>query len=179
MAYTITRRDGTVLYTDFGASDVRAALSAARWPLPCIKLHNADLANTDLTGLDLTNADLANADFTNANLQDVDFSRANLDKCDFTGANLYGVDFTGANLSNIITVPQWVIQGQVRSDGRQFFLQRLSEDELPMIKVGTVYLSMHAAKAWYSAVEGTRGNPEETRIIIQALVDTAAALGLR
>jgi len=163
-SYTLRRKNGSVVLC--AASPKDALLQAKR---ENINLHNLSLFGLDFTG----------SDFSGANLQDVYFILSNMRECDFTNANLRGVDFSNAGLSNIITAPQWIIQGQVRSDGKAFFLQRLTDDDTPMVKAGPIYLSVLAAVAWYSAVEGTRGNLEETRIIIQALIDTAKALGLK
>lgn len=177
MTISIYRRDGAILFSSPTAKDAREALHEA-W-FNDVELHYAVLTKYDLNGLDLTGMDLAGSDFTGSNLQDVNFSRANLIGCNFKNTNLSGADFSRADISNIITAPQWIIQGQVRSDGRAFFLQRLTEDECPMIKSGPIYFSILSAIAWYSAVEGTRGNREETLTIIQAMVDTMKALGLK
>ncbi len=163
--------------TSLKVENIKATLNQARENNK--KIQVSDLSGEDLSNLDFTGMDLSGSDFRNSNLQNVFFIRSNLDKCDFTGANLHGADFTGANLSNIITEPQWIIQGQVRSDGRAFFLQRLTGDDCPMIKSGPIYFSALSAIAWYSAVEGSRGNREETLIIIQSLIDTMKALGLK
>jgi len=173
-SYTLRRKNGSVVLC--AASPKDALLQAKR---ENINLHNLDLTNADLSNLSLFGLDFTGSDFSGANLQDVYFILSNMRECDFTNANLRGVDFSNAGLSNIITAPQWIIQGQVRSDGKAFFLQRLTDDDTPMVKAGPIYLSVLAAVAWYSAVEGTRGNLEETRIIIQALIDTAKALGLK
>lgn len=174
-SYALKRRNGLVVL--YAASPKEALLNAKRQN---ISLQNLDLTNADLSNLSLIGLDFAGSDFRGANLQDTYFILSNMRGCDFTGANLHGVDFSNADLSNIITAPQWIIQGQVRSDGVAFFLQRLTGDDHPMIRAGSIYLSVHAARAWYSAVEGTwdgvlvgtRGNIDETNIIIQAMVDT-------
>ncbi len=142
-------------------------------------LRDIDLAQLDLSGLDFTGMDLGGCSFAGANLAGSFFNRADLTGCDFTNAKLTDTDFSHAKLQNITTAPQWIVQGQVRSDGRAFFLQRLTEDAEPMIKAGPHYLTPAKARALYSMVEGTHGQKEETLIIIQALIDTAKALGLK
>lgn len=181
-SYELKRRDGSVIL--YATSPKDALIQAKRQN---INLHNLDLANTDLSNLSLFGLDFTGSDFSGANLQDVYFILSNMSGCDFTNANLRGVDFKNANLTNITTAPQWIIQGQVRSDGVAFFLQRLTGDDNPMVKAGPIYFSVHAARAWYSALDGTwgsvlmgtQGNLDETKIIIQAMVDTMNVLGLK
>ena len=121
-----------------------------------------NLRNADLRGADLYGADLRGADLRGANLRGADLRGADLRGADLSRANLYGADLGD----------QWIIQGQVRSDGYAFFLQKLTQDKEPMIKAGCRYFTIPEAQAHWE--ETRKGTPlfDETRAIVRAMVDT-------
>ena len=85
---------------------------------------------------------------------------------------LRGADLRGANLYGADLGRQWIIQGQIRSDGYAFFLQRLTGDPGPMVKAGCRYFTIPEAQAhWESTRPGTPLG-DETRAIVRAMVDT-------
>ena len=95
------------------------------------------------------------------------------------GADLTGANLTRANLVDADSGNQWIIQGQTRSDGYAFFLQRLTQDAEPMIKAGCRYFTIAKAQEHW---EKTRaGTPlfDETRAIVRAMVDTMHIRGLK
>src|ERR1700721_2650513 len=61
------------------------------------------------------------------------------------GAYLGGADLGGADLGD-----QWIIQGPVRSDGYAFFLQKLKDDDKPMVKAGCRYVTIPEAHAHWT-----------------------------
>ena len=102
-------------------------------------------------------------------LQEANLSRANL-----SGADLSGADLSRANLGE-----QWVIQGQHRSDGYPFFLQRLTGDKEPMVKAGCRYFTLMQAEAHWTATRGGTKLFDETRAIVRAMVDVMHIRGLK
>ena len=109
---------------------------------------------------------------TNAVLKTVDSDT--LGDANLGDANLGGANLGGADLDD-----QWIIQGQTRSDGYAFFLQRLTDDPGPMIKAGYRYLTIPDAQAhWESTHKGTPLG-DETFAIIEAMVKTMTIRGLK
>jgi hypothetical protein len=98
-----------------------------------------------------------------------------------SGADLSGADLSGANLSSANLGSQWVIQGQTRSDGYAFFLQRLTADTEPMIKAGCRYFTLAQGQAHWEATRQVQTPAlfNETRAIVRALVDTMHIRGLK
>ena len=108
-----------------------------------------------------------------ANLYGADLGGAYLGGANLRGANLYGANLRDANLGG-----QWIIQGQTRSDGYAFFLQKLTADIEPMIKAGCRYFPVAQAEAHWTATRGGTKLGDETRAIVRALVDVAHIRGL-
>jgi len=88
-------------------------------------------------------------------------------------ANLCGANLGGANLGG-----QWIIQGQTRSDGYPFFLQKLTGDKEPMVKAGCRLFTVEEAQKHWTATRGGTPLGEETEIIVRSLVRLARVRGL-
>ncbi len=87
------------------------------------------------------------------------------------GADLRSADLRGAYLGGADLGEQWIIQGQTRSDGYAFFLQRLKDDTEPMIKAGCRHFTIaDAQKHWETTRKGEK-LLDETRAIVRAMVD--------
>jgi hypothetical protein len=95
------------------------------------------------------------------------------------GADLRGADLRGAYLRGADLGVQWIIQGQTRSDGYQFFLQRLKYDSEPMIKAGCCHFTIAQAQAHWETTRRGQKLLDETRIIVRAMVDTMHLRGLK
>ena len=120
---------------------------------------NCKEALQEADGADLFGADLFGADLSGANL---------------SGANLSGANLSGANLGE-----QWIIQGQTRSDGFAFFLQRLTQDTEPMVKAGCRYFTIAQAQEHWETTRAGQPLLAETQIILRAMVDTMHIRGLK
>ena len=114
-------------------------------------------------------ANLAGASLTGAYLVGANLTGADLTRADLTGAYLVGADLED----------QWIIQGQTRSDGYAFFLQRLTADTEPMIKAGCRYFTIAQAQEHWEKTRGGTPLGDETRAIIRAMVDTMHIRGLK
>jgi hypothetical protein len=112
-------------------------------------------------------------------LQEAVSARANLSRADLCGANLCGANLCGAKLGGAKLGEQWIIQGQVRSDGYAFLLQRLKDDKEPMIKAGCRYLTLADAEKHWTATRAGTPLFHETRAIVRAMVDTMHMRGLK
>ena len=157
---------------NLGGADLRGA-DLSRANLGCADLRGANLGCADLRGADLGCADLRGADLSCANLSSANLSRANLRGADLSRADLSSADLGGADLGG-----QWIIQGATRSDGYAFFLQKLTADKEPMVKAGCRYFTLaQAQKHWESTRAGTVLF-DETRAIVQCMVDIAHGRGL-
>ena len=101
---------------------------------------------------------------------------ANLSRADLSRANLSRANLSRANLGT-----QWIIQGQTRSDGYAFSLQRLTADTEPMIKAGCRYFTLAQGQAHWEATRQVQTPAlfNETRAIVRALVDTMHIRGLK
>ena len=117
-------------------------------------------------------------------LEDAITSAAYLGGADLRGAYLGGTDLRaaylgGAYLGGADFGAQWIIQGQTRSDGYAFFLQRLTADTEPMIKAGCHYFTIAQAQTHWETTR--KGQPllAETRAIVRAMVDTMHIRGLK
>jgi len=64
---------------------------------------------------------------------------------------------------------QWIIQGPVRSDGYAFFLQKLKDDDKPMVKAGCRYVTIPEAHAHWTETRGGTPLGEETFAILDFL----------
>jgi uncharacterized protein YjbI with pentapeptide repeats len=138
------------------------------------ELEKAVREDANLSGANLSRANLSGANLSHANLSHANLSGANLYGAYLSGADLRGADLYGANLGD-----QWIIQGQTRSDGYAFFLQRLTQDTEPMVKAGCRYFTIVQAQAhWETTRAGTK-LLDETRAIVRALVETMHIRGLK
>ena len=166
---------GANLYgADLRGADLRGAY------LYGANLYGADLYGADLRGADLRGADLRGADLRGADLRGADLYGANLRGANLRGADLYGANLRGANLRGANLGDQWVIQGQVRSDGYAFFLQHLTGDNEPMVKAGCRYFTLSQAQAhWEAPGYSSPALAKETRAIVRAMVDTMHIRGLK
>ncbi len=95
------------------------------------------------------------------------------------GADLRGADLRGAYLRGADLGEQWIIQGQTRSDGYAFFLQRLKDDTEPMIKAGCRHFTIAAAQKHWETTRAGQPLLAETRIIVRAMVDTMHLRGVK
>jgi len=107
-------------------------------------------------------------------LQEAARSGAYLIVADLRGANLRGAYLSGADLGD-----QWVIQGQTRSDGYTFFLQRLTGYIEPMIKAGCRLKTIPDAQAHWETTRKGEKLLDETRAIVRAMVDVMHIRGLK
>ena len=95
-------------------------------------------------------------------------------KAELEAAAKCGADLRGADLGE-----QWIIQGQHRSDGYPFFLQRLTGDEEPMVKAGCRYFTIAQAKEHWETTRKGEKLLGETRAIVRAMVDVMSIRGLK
>ena len=107
-------------------------------------------------------------------LQEAVKNSADLRSADLRGADLRGADLGGADLGE-----QWIIQGQTRSDGYPFFLQRLTSDKEPMVKAGCRYFTIAQAQEHWEKTRKGQKLLDETRAIVRAMVDTMHIRGLK
>jgi hypothetical protein len=162
------RLTNTVLYHSKPAATVREALLVA------VK-SGANLRGAYLGGADLGGAYLGGADLRGAYLRGADLGGAYL-----RGADLGGADLGSAYLGSAYLGDQWIIQGQIRSDGYAFFLQRLTADTEPMVKAGCRYKTIVEAQAhWEDPAYRSPVLAKETRAIVRAMVDTMHIRGLK
>ncbi len=85
----------------------------------------------------------------------------------------------GADLGGAYLGGQWIIQGQTRSDGYAFFLQRLTDDTEPMIKAGCRHFTTTQAREHWQTTRGGTPLGDETFAIIDCLVRTMEIRGLK
>ena len=95
------------------------------------------------------------------------------------GADLRGADLGGADLGGADLGEQWIIQGQTRSDGYAFSLQKLKENTEPMIKAGCRYFTISQAQAHWETTRAGQSLLAETRAIVRAMVDVMHIRGLK
>ena|ERR1700719_4451996 len=76
---------------------------------------------------------------------------------------------SGAYLGGAYLGDQWIIQGPVRSDGYAFFLQKLKDDDKPMVKAGCRYVTIPEAHAHWTETRGGTPLGEETFAILDFL----------
>ena len=162
----IKSRTGDVLHVVEAGSLVGADLRGA-------KLRGADLIGADLRGANLRGANLYGADLRGANLRGADLRGANLYRADLHGADLSGADLRGANLGD-----QWIIQGGTRADGYAFFLQKLTDDDAPMVKAGCRYMTIDDAREHWTETRGGTPLGDESLELIASLEKIAKLRGL-
>jgi len=104
---------------------------------------------------------------------------ADLRRADLRGADLGGADLRGADLRGADLGEQWIIQGQTRSDGYAFSLQKLKENTEPMIKAGCRYFTISQAQAHWETTRAGQSLLAETRAIVRAMVDVMHIRGLK
>jgi hypothetical protein len=182
MAYFVKSICGKELYKSETASNIKEVVQEALKAganLYGANLFGADLRGANLFGADLRGANLSGADLRGANLSGADLRGANLSGADLRGANLSGADLLGADLRGADLGEQWIIQGQTRSDGYAFFLQRLNADAEPMIKAGCRYFTIEQAQKHWETTRKGQKLLEETRAIVRAMVDTMHIRGLK
>jgi len=172
---------GASEYLKLGLAVVAAVKRGA--DLRSADLRSADLYGANLRGANLRSADLYGANLRGANLRDADLyvadlRSANLRSADLYGANLRGADLYGADLRSADLRGQWIIQGQVRSDGYPFFLQKLTGDKEPMVKAGCRLFTVEEAQKHWTATRGGTPLGDETEIIVRSLVRLARVRGL-
>ena len=85
----------------------------------------------------------------------------------------------GAYLRGAYLGEQWIIQGQTRSDGYAFSLQKLKENTEPMIKAGCRYFTISQAQAHWETTRAGQSLLAETRAIVRAMVDVMHIRGLK
>ncbi len=127
----------------------------------------------------MTKAELEAAVRSRANLSGADLSGAYLSGADLSGAYLRGANLRGAYLRGADLGTQWIIQGQTRSDGYAFFLQRLTADTEPMVKAGCRYFTLAQAQVHWETTRKGQKLLDETRIIVRAMVKTMHLRGLK
>src|ERR1700719_4032040 len=98
-----------------------------------------------------------------------DLGGAYLGGADLRAADLGGADLGGAYLGGADLGDQWIIQGPVRSDGYAFFLQKLKDDDKPMVKAGCRYVTIPEAHAHWTETRGGTPLGEETFAILDFL----------
>ena len=157
MTYFVNSIGGAELFKSEAATSIKEAVQEA--VRGGAYLGGAYLGGADLRGADLRGADLGGADLRGAYLR---------------GADLGGADLGGADLGE-----QWIIQGQTRSDGYAFFLQKLKEDTEPMIKAGCRYFTISQAQAHWETTRAGQSLLAETRAIVRAMVDVMHIRGLK
>jgi hypothetical protein len=138
------------------------------------KVNSVSLRGAYLRGADLGGADLGGAYLRGADLRGADLRGADLGGADLRGADLRGAYLGGADLGD-----QWIIQGQTRSDGYAFFLQRFTNDVEPMVKAGCRYFTLAEAEAHWTRTRGGTPLGDETRAIVRAMVDVMHIRGLK
>lgn len=97
----------------------------------------------------------------------------NLRNADLGSANLYGANLRNADLGD-----QWIIQGPCTEDGYWTFLQKLTDDNTPMIKAGCRYLSIPESLAHWKRTRGGTKLGRERIAIVKFLEWTAMNRGL-
>jgi len=143
-------------------------------------LRGADLGGADLRGAYLRGAYLRGAHLGGADLRGADLRGAYLGGAYLRGADLRGADLGGADLGGADLGGQWIIQGQIRSDGYAFFLQRLTADTEPMVKAGCRHFTLAEAQAhWEHPEYRSPALAQETRIIVHAMIKTMHLRGLK
>ena len=157
MTYFVNSIGGAELFKSEAATSIKEAVQEA--VRGGAYLRGADLGGAYLGGADLRGAYLGGADLRGA---------------DLGGADLRGADLRGADLGE-----QWIIQGQTRSDGYAFFLQKLKEDTEPMIKAGCRYFTISQAQAHWETTRAGQSLLAETRAIVRAMVDVMHIRGLK
>jgi len=162
MTYFVNSIGGAELFKSEAATSIKGAVQEA-------VRGGADLRGADLGGAYLGGAYLGGADLGGAYLGGADLRGAYLG-----GADLRGADLRGADLGE-----QWIIQGQTRSDGYAFFLQKLKEDTEPMIKAGCRYFTISQAQAHWETTRAGQSLLAETRAIVRAMVDVMHIRGLK
>ncbi len=100
-------------------------------------------------------------------------TKAELEAAVKAKSDLRGADLRGADLGE-----QWIIQGQTRSDGYAFFLQRLTGDTEPMVKAGCRRFTLAQAREHWERTRKGQKLLDETRAIVRAMVDTMHIRGL-
>ena len=161
MAYEIKNRSGAVIYTSEKAVTAKEAVVEA------VAAH-ANLRDAYLGGADLRGADLRGAYLRDANLRN-----AYLRNADLRNADLRGADLRGANLGD-----QWIIQGQTRSDGYPFFLQKLTGDTSPMVNAGCRHFPIAEARAHWGKTRGGTSLGAETTAILDCMEAVMKIRGL-
>jgi len=136
-------------------------------------LGGANLGGADLRGADLRNADLRGADLRGADLRNANLRNAYLRNADLRNADLRGADLRGANLGD-----QWIIQGQTRSDGYPFFLQKLTGDTSPMVNAGCRHFPIAEARAHWGKTRGGTSLGAETTAILDCMEAVMKIRGL-
>ena len=167
----ILRRAGSTLFED-DSPDIKITLRNA------VK-QSANLGGANLRDANLGYANLRDANLGGANLRDANLGDANLRDANLRDANLGGANLRDANLRDANLGAQWIIQGQTRSDGYAFFLQRLTGDAEPMVKAGCRHFTLAEAQAHWAATRGGTPLGNETRAIIRAMVDVMHIRGLK
>ncbi len=167
---------GASEYLKLGLAVVAAVKRGAN--LGGADLYGANLYGANLRGANLGGADLYGANLRGANLRGANLYGANLRGADLGGANLRGANLYGANLYGADLGSQWIIQGQTRSDGYPFFLQKLTDDKEPMVKAGCRLFTVKEAQKHWTATRGGTPLGEETEIIVRSLVRLARVRGL-
>src|ERR1700721_510780 len=148
-----------------GADLVGADLRGAN--LCGANLCGANLCGANLCGADLRGADLCSANLCGADLCGADLCGADLRSANLCGANLCGADLRGADLRGAVLGDQWIIVGPVRSDGYQFFLMRLRDNEKPMVRAGCRWFTLKKAKEhWETTRKDTQLGNESLDILI-------------
>ena len=69
-------------------------------------MKNADLSDTNMTGVYLSNANLSGADFTNADLIATDLTNSDLTDANFKNTYMNHANLSGANLKQAINLTQ-------------------------------------------------------------------------
>ena len=182
MSFAIKSTSETTLYESKTETTLRGALQEAVNAgayLNGANLAGAYLNGANLAGAYLTGASLTRASLTRANLADANLTRADLTRADLTGAYLTGANLTGANLTGADLGDQWIIQGQTRSDGHAFFLQRLTADSEPMIKAGCRYFTITQAQEHWERTRKGEKLLGEIREIVRAMVNVMHIRGLK
>ncbi len=182
MAYFVKHKNGSELFKSEKATNFKEALQEAvkgGADLVGANLVGADLGGANLVGANLVGANLVSANLRGANLVGANLRGADLGGAYLGGAYLGGAYLGGAYLRGAYLGDQWIIQGQTRSDGYPFFLQRLTADTEPMVKAGCRYLTIAQAEAHWTKTRGGTPLGDETRAIVRAMVDTMYIRGLK
>jgi len=164
-----------------GADLARADLAGANLAganLARANLARANLARAYLAGAYLARANLARANLACAYLARADLAGANLARANLARAYLAGADLACGYLAGADLADQWIIQGATRSDGYAFFLQKLKDDNEPMIKAGCRYFTISEAQAHWETTRKGQNLLDETKIIVRSMIDLARVRGL-